>query len=99
MGFPNFRRAFLIAALGLAGTISCTRGARPLKDRLQAALDEGLRRCEVKGGSVAVIFPDGTVWLGVSGISHDTVKMSPDMSFAIGSITKNMVAAIVLQLA
>lgn len=34
----------------------------------------------------------------VSGISHDTVSISPDMLFAEGSITKTFVAARALQL-
>ena len=86
-------------ALMLAGSASCSRDERPLEERLQAALDDCLVDSEVKGASVAVILPDETLWRGVTGISHDTVKMSPDMSFAIGSITKNMVAALVLELA
>ncbi|UCF37623.1 MAG: beta-lactamase family protein, partial [Acidobacteriota bacterium] len=69
-----------------------------MEERLQVALDERLRRCEVKGASAAVILPDKTLWRGASGISHEAVRMSPDMSFAIGSITKNVVAALVLQL-
>lgn len=99
MGFRNFRRPFFIASLGLAGLTSCARDAHPLEERLQAALDECLRRYDVKGASVAVILPDETLWRGTSGVSHDAVKIRPDMSFAIGSITKNMVAALALQLA
>jgi CubicO group peptidase (beta-lactamase class C family) len=58
-----------------------------------------VRRCEVKGASVAVVLPDGVAWRGAAGLSHDDVAMRPHMSFAVGSITKNMVAALVLQLA
>jgi len=43
--------------------------------------------------------PDGSIHRIVAGFSHDTVPVNPDMLFAIGSITKNMVAALVLQLA
>lgn len=93
------RWPLLVAALALAGLASCARNGRAVEDRLQSALDHRLRRCESKGASVAVILPDGTLWRGVSGISHDAVKMAPEMAFAIGSITKNMVAALALQLA
>jgi len=53
----------------------------------------------VNGGSLATISPDETLWRGASGVSHGTVKMSAEMSFAISSITKNLVAALALQLA
>lgn len=95
----KFRRLLPALVFTLTGLVSCGRSERPLQARLQAALDEQLRRCGVKGASVAVILPDGTIWQGVSGISHDNVEMTPDMCFAVGSITKNMVAALALQLA
>jgi D-alanyl-D-alanine carboxypeptidase len=89
----------VIGMLSFATVGSCARSGRPLNEKLQTALDERLRRCDVKGASVAVILPDGVLWRGASGISHPGVNMSPDMAFAIGSITKNMVAALMLQLA
>jgi D-alanyl-D-alanine carboxypeptidase len=98
MDFRSFHQRLLIAVLALAGLVSCSRDERPLEERLQEALDERLQQCHVKGASVAVILPDESLWRGMSGVSHETVKMHPDMSFAIGSITKNMVAALVLQL-
>ena len=45
-----------------------------------------------------MIFPDKSIWTGVSGISHDAVPIKSDMLFAIGSITKNIVATLILQL-
>ena len=44
------------------------------------------------------MFADGSVWAEISGISHETIAMHPDMVFAIGSVTKNVVAALVLRL-
>ena len=70
----------------------------PIEDRLQQVLDHGIREYEARGVSAAVIFPDGRVWTGTSGISHGTVPIEPDMLFAIGSITKTFVAALTLQL-
>ena len=79
--------------------LSCSGGPQiPLEQRLQHALDQGIERYGVEGVSAAVIFPGGREWTGTSGISHDTVAIAPDMVFAIGSITKNFVAALTLKL-
>jgi D-alanyl-D-alanine carboxypeptidase len=51
------------------------------------------------GVSAAVILPGQTAWTGVSGVSYDTVRISPDMIFGIGSTTKNLTASLVLKLA
>ena len=69
----------------------------PVEDQMQEALDKGIDKYDVKGVSATVIFPDGEIWNGVSGISHDTVPIEPDMLFAIGSVTKNFVAALTLK--
>ncbi len=95
----RLRLLLVIGALSFSMVGSCGRSQRPLDERLQTALDVRLRHYDVKGASVAVILPDGTIWRGASGVSHPGVNMSPDMAFAIGSITKNMVAALMLQLA
>ena len=71
----------------------------PIENKIQKVLDKGISKYNVKGASVAVIFPDEKKWIGVSGISHDTVQIKPDMLFAIGSITKNFVATLTLKLA
>jgi D-alanyl-D-alanine carboxypeptidase len=70
-----------------------------LASELQKELDRGIRKYDARGVSAAVRFPDGSVWTGVSGISHETVQIRRDMLFAIGSITKNVVAALALKLA
>ena len=69
-----------------------------LDDHLQPVLDRGLQKHGAKGVSAAIVFPDGSTWTGTSGVSHDTVAMHPEMLFAIGSVTKNVVAALVLRL-
>jgi D-alanyl-D-alanine carboxypeptidase len=79
--------------------LSCSCNETPVNDRLQEVLDKEIKRHKVKGVTASVIFPDGSTWIGVSGISHDTIAMKPDMVFAIGSITKNFVAALILKLA
>jgi len=79
--------------------LSCSHDKRPLDERIEEALDARLQQYDVKGASAAVILSDGSIHRIVAGTSHDTVAIHPDMLFAIGSITKNMVAALVLQLA
>jgi D-alanyl-D-alanine carboxypeptidase len=77
----------------------CTSSRRSMTDQLQQVLDAYLKKYQVKGVSAAIIMPGREPWLGVSGFSHDSVRVTPNMSFAIGSITKNMIAALSLQLA
>jgi len=50
------------------------------------------------GISAAAEVPGQGVWLGTAGISHVNVNMDTGMVFDIGSITKNFVAALTLQL-
>ncbi|UCG58774.1 MAG: beta-lactamase family protein, partial [Phycisphaerales bacterium] len=87
-----------VTALLSAFTSLSFGGEGPIETHLQKVLDEGIRKYEARGVSAAVIFPDGKVWTGTSGISHGTVPIEPDMLFAIGSITKTFVAALTLQL-
>lgn len=70
-----------------------------IEDQLQDILDKGIAKYDIQGVSATVIFPDGKIWNGVSGISHDTVPIEPNMLFAIGSVTKNFVATLTLTLA
>jgi D-alanyl-D-alanine carboxypeptidase len=78
----------------------CSYGANQrLEDRMQDVLDKGIRKYRARGVSAAIVFPDGHIWTGTSGISHDTVAIDPNMLFAIGSVTKNVVATLTLQLA
>lgn len=50
------------------------------------------------GISAAVIMPGHRTWAGVSGYSHQSVPITADMLFIIGSILKNFEAALVLKL-
>jgi D-alanyl-D-alanine carboxypeptidase len=83
----------------LAGVVSCSRDSRLLDVRVKEALTNRLNEYDVKGASAAIILPNGDIHRICAGISADTVPMKPHMLFAIGSITKNMVAALILQLA
>ena len=82
---------FLIAAL------SCTSNI-PFEEKMQNLLDEEIEDYDIRGVSATVIMPNNKIWNGVSGISHETVSIKPDMLFAIGSVTKNVVAALILRL-
>lgn len=70
-----------------------------LSENLQKALDDGLIKYGGKGISVAVIMPDGYKWKGVSGLSHGSTKITTDMVFSAGSITKTFTAATIMLLA
>ncbi len=69
-----------------------------LEQKIQNVMDKGLKKYKAKGASAAIIFPDGSLLTATSGYSHDTVKIDSDMIFAIGSVTKNVVAALTMQL-
>ena len=72
-----------------------------MRRALQARLDQLRARYGVPGISVTILFPDGSSWLGVSGVA-DIAKetpVTPSTSFAIASVSKTFTAALVLQLA
>lgn len=89
----------VLLGLVLAGVVSCSHDRRPLDVCVKEALTNRLNEYDVKGASVAIILPNGHLHRVCAGISTDTVAMKHHMLFAIGSITKNMVAALILQLA
>lgn len=72
----------------------------PRRQALDDRLDDLRVRAGIPGISVAILFPDGTVWLGQSGhadIASGTL-VSPDTAFAVASITKTFTAAVILDL-
>ena len=96
----HFLLSLFVFTIMIPALAACaTNAQKPLEHRLQESLDKGIQQYKAHGVSAAVIFPDKSIWTGVSGISHDAVSIKPDMLFAIGSITKNMVATLILQLA
>ena len=94
----KLKNNLLCFILLLLSVCSCDNNLT-LDQKLQKVMDKGLERYDAKGASAAIVFPDGTRWSGTSGYSHDTVSIHPDMIFAIGSVTKNVVAALTMQLA
>lgn len=61
--------------------------------------DQQRQKLKVPGISAAVILPDGTTWLGVSGKSSDSEAVNSAMLFGLASVTKTYIAALILQLA
>ncbi|MBS1494854.1 MAG: serine hydrolase [Bacteroidetes bacterium] len=66
--------------------------------KLQTALNTLKANNNIVGISGAVYVPGQGVWTGTAGITEVGVNLTPDMVFAAGSITKNFVAATILQL-
>jgi len=103
MNNKSFFRAS-ICLLSLAILVSCSANSpaepeKTLAEKLQEALDRELGLFHVRGASAAVIVPGQNTWLGASGISHENVPTEPGMIFGMGSMTKNFMATIILQLA
>ena len=83
----------------LIGCSQCTKKQNvPIHIALQTAMDESIENSGAIGVSAAVIFPDGDMWKGASGISHEGIPVTTDMLFDIGSIEKNFQAALALLL-
>jgi D-alanyl-D-alanine carboxypeptidase len=97
-GSFQFSLVFLPAILFFLVSFACTDN-RPLEQQQQSVLDKGIQKYNVKGVSAAVIMPGRETWLGTAGLSHGSVPVEPGMVSAIGSITKNVVAALTLKLA
>jgi len=67
-------------------------------EHLQTILHQSAEENEFIGVSAAAIFPDGSVWQGVSGEASSGIPVDTSMVFMIASITKNMLATLVLRL-
>jgi D-alanyl-D-alanine carboxypeptidase len=68
---------------------------------LQATLDAVRSGSRFPGISAAVVFPDGSLWTGVSGtaVLSSRTPVAVDTLFSVGSISKTFVAALTLRLA
>jgi D-alanyl-D-alanine carboxypeptidase len=72
-----------------------------METALQQTLDEALKAGQGVGVSAALIIPGRDVWLGTSGVSEraPAKALDPRMVFQMASIKKNLIAALILQLA
>jgi len=94
-------RFLLIVILGAAVACRSQPGRKPdtsIGPALQSAMDRSIGGSGVTGVSSAVLFSDGSLWKGASGFSHPGVPMTTEMLFDIGSIEKNLQAALALRL-
>ena len=85
---------------GIGGPVAAGAGiGDALRGRLQAVIDDARHDEPVPGISAAVATPDGA-WAGVAGKARfePGVAVDADTPFAIASITKTFVAAVILQL-
>ena len=92
----------LVAAIGVrppeqAGLTATAATRRSLQKRL----DQLRERYGIPGISVTILFPDGSSWVGVSGMANVAAKtpVTTSTSFAIASVSKTFTAALVLALA
>lgn len=69
-----------------------------IEGELKSALDTTLEENGGFGASVAVIIPDGQIWIGTSGNSHGSIPITHNMLFDMGSIGKNLFSALILKL-
>jgi D-alanyl-D-alanine carboxypeptidase len=86
----------LVEASAPAARLDPTKSAA-----LQAALDSVRTGGRYPGASAAIVFPDGSIWTGVSGaaILSPSTALTPTTLFSVGSISKTFLAALVAQLA
>jgi D-alanyl-D-alanine carboxypeptidase len=73
---------------------------RRLKGKLKRILLKTVRKGPIAGLSVAVGMPDGSIWTGTAGNAEYAPPrpLTPDTGFAIASVTKTFIAALILQL-
>ena len=72
-----------------------------MRRALQTRLDRLRERYGVPGISATILFPDGSSWLGVSGLADVATRraVTPSTSFAIASVSKTFTGALVVALA
>jgi D-alanyl-D-alanine carboxypeptidase len=89
--------------------IGAAQGIRPMRPTasvgMRAELDRALRTLRTKlgspGVSAAIVFADGSTWLGTDGFADVAAArlVTPDTPFAAASISKTFTAALILSLA
>jgi D-alanyl-D-alanine carboxypeptidase len=70
----------------------------PLSKLLQAVLDLDTKLFRGQGVSASIIMTNNRYWAGTSGFSEAGKQVTAEMVFNIGSIGKNFLAALILQL-
>jgi len=94
----------VVVAIGATGGVlaNTTPPFDPvLAKKLQKRLDNWRESHRAPGVAAAVRLPDGSRWVGTSGnriVGARTKRVLPGTPFAVGSLTKTFVAALILQL-
>ena len=106
---PFSSTRILIAALVAAASLTSCGGSAttttvpepvvPFRGELRNVLDEALDSENAMGFSLAVMMPGYEPWIAAAGESAPGVPITSATAFGVGSISKNYVAALVLQLA
>lgn len=71
----------------------------PFDTELERILERILDAENAMGASLAVVVPGYEPWIAAVGESEPGVPITDDMAFGVGSVSKNFIAALVLQLA
>ncbi|MBL0174376.1 MAG: serine hydrolase [Ignavibacteria bacterium] len=98
MNALSMLRLLLVTALCLPCLARSQSFDPQLASRLQSTLDSMRVAQNVKGISASVLLPGQGLWQGTSGVSHATVRITPDMEFGIGSNSKLFTAVTLLKL-
>jgi len=97
-----FFRVYFVSLFLLISSLSYSQedcwDQRELRLKLQQVLDSSANSLSIKGVSAAINLPDNKILTLVSGFSYANIGISPKMLFGAGSITKNFMAALILQL-
>ena len=72
--------------------------APDLAARLSTELDAGRVALGSPGALAAIVFADGSTWVGASGTSTDDQLMTPELLMPLASVTKVYTSALVLRL-
>ena len=95
------KKLIIVLMIALLGTPCFAQEIATLSVELQEALDVTREEMGIVGISAAVIKPENGLWLGVSGLAQKNPpqNLQTEMLFCTGGVTKNLIAALVLQLA
>ncbi|MEO8469587.1 MAG: serine hydrolase domain-containing protein [Chloroflexota bacterium] len=71
-----------------------------VRDRLQVVLDQGRASLAAPALSASILFPDGRMWTGVSGVADLATNrpLTPQTPFPLASVSKTFLAAEILAL-
>lgn len=95
----TIKRVIFILILSLLyATVKAQTIPASLDTVLTHTLDSMYNVMGIKSLNAAIQFPDGTIWANAVGISAQNVSVTPNDAYLIGSVTKTLTAACILQL-